>query len=740
MLKVLFSFVLTMWTVLAFGQALRVSFPQSTIYVGEPFTMDVSLSGGQLAQAEATFTPAIETAVRGHRIQNINGNISSSVTLMGIAPEVGAYTLTSVKGLTEEGEEVTSTLNHTFHVRRIEPDAAVTWTTELVQKELYPGDTYELIYTLKVPALKVNGKRVPPFINIDFFGRMQPVAPRVSISLEEDKILDQRTETHFEGDFCLYQFIFTLMAEKSGTITVAPPVMPRQNRAVDINGNGQLEVVDSYSLGESFTFEIKSAPEEGRPLSWTGAIAHDFHVVAHLDALEATVGDPLKLTIAIITDAATDSMLSLPLPAIEGFRVMEKPERERHEQGLLFHYALRPLKEGLLEVPALPLSWYSRDEHRYQTALTPVIPLQVHASPKAFYENAHGDLLTSDFPPSLIFAEGEAPELSMSPKIFWWMVAMMTLAGIRFCHRPFAWALRQLVRPLGWFLPKVRLQMALRSAKTPEAALAAIRKWYRRPSLTGDDIVRNNTSPEAQAVAQAYRQLEAARYASGEEHQWQSAVKTLLKLVPKVRLLLPLVLLFITFTASAKGYAFEREQAVALSTQAQSEEGFELALQRWLSLCSAGDQSAPTLMNSVTTAYFAHQPQCARECLQRYEMLYGRDAKSRQAHRALDALDGHVKTFWASTYERLQTALPYSGWLNLLGITIALFALTFVRRWRSATILQWMRVLRVILFLLLCLLEYQRGTMKRALDRPFSQPLVEAPSSIDPSSSQEDVK
>ncbi len=715
MMKVFFSILLFFFFgVSAYGQALKVSFPQNTIYVGEPFSFEVSLEGDSLASAEAVFSPEVATSVRGQTMRSVNGRVSSSLTLMGIAPSVGSYMLTQVRGTTKDGRTLSSSLNHVFQVRRIEPDASVSWSIALSEEVLYPGDRYDLIYTLKVPALKVDGRFVSPFLTEDFFGRIQQSVPRVSIALEEDKVLNHQSRTTFEDGFCCYHFVYTMMAEKAGVVTVAPPVMPRQNRAVDINGRGQVEVVDSYALGEGFTYEVLSAPEEGRPSHWTGAIARYFDVTASLDGLEAMVGDPLKLEVRVATDGYVNTMLSLPLPVLDGFRVGDKPEREHVEGGIVFRYALRPLREGLLEVPALPFAWFSREEGVYRTVLTPVIPLRVVASPKAFYEHVEGDLLMADFPPALAYGTSGGPQLSMSRGCFWWMVAMMVVAVLRWCYR-FLWmVLCVVLRPLGWLLPRVRFQMALRAAKSPEEALRIIRQWYGRPSLTGDEIARAQQSEEAQALAAAFRELEAARYAGGD-CQWQDAVRCVLRLVSRVRFVVPFVLLFMGGIAQAQTAVFERDQALALSMQASEPAAFECALQAWFVAYAAGDQSASSLMNGVTTAYFASKPVVARSLLQRYEMLYGRDAKSRQAHGALNAMEGRVLSRWESLRDDVRYYFAYGMYLNLLGVMVGLFCLSFCNfKWFSRT----MMCVRVVLFLLVCLLAYQRGVMKRMLDCP----------------------
>lgn len=133
---------------------------------------------------------------------------------------------------------------------------------------------------------------------------------------------------------------------------------------------------------------VRPLPEEGRPASFTGAVGR-FTVRASAEPREVSVGDPITLRYEVIedVDAIPGDLANLRPPplreleALADFRVPDDPTTGVVEgQTKTFTETLRPERDDITEIPAIPFVSFDPQLGRYVTASSTPIRITVKAS------------------------------------------------------------------------------------------------------------------------------------------------------------------------------------------------------------------------------------------------------------------------------------------------------------------------------------------------------------------------
>ena len=133
---------------------------------------------------------------------------------------------------------------------------------------------------------------------------------------------------------------------------------------------------------------VRPLPEEGRPASFTGAVGR-FTVRASAEPREVSVGDPITLRYEVIedVDAIPGNLANLRPPplreleALADFRVPDDPTTGVVEgQTKTFTETLRPERDDITEIPAIPFVSFDPQLGRYVTASSTPIRITVKAS------------------------------------------------------------------------------------------------------------------------------------------------------------------------------------------------------------------------------------------------------------------------------------------------------------------------------------------------------------------------
>ncbi|HPF38647.1 MAG TPA: BatD family protein [Phycisphaerae bacterium] len=127
---------------------------------------------------------------------------------------------------------------------------------------------------------------------------------------------------------------------------------------------------------------VLPTPLAGRPDNYNGAVGH-FSIEARATPASVPVGDPITLTIYLRSDDAVLEGLSAPkLSAIANltrdFEVADESlAGEVRGNTKIFSQTIRPLREDIREIPAIPFSYFDPETARYETSWSDPMPLQI---------------------------------------------------------------------------------------------------------------------------------------------------------------------------------------------------------------------------------------------------------------------------------------------------------------------------------------------------------------------------
>lgn len=138
--------------------------------------------------------------------------------------------------------------------------------------------------------------------------------------------------------------------------------------------------------------DVKSVPLQGRPASYNGAIG-TFDLSTRAAPTSVPVGDPITLTLNLRSNDAPLAGLGAPqLNAVEDitkdFEISnESLAGEVRGNSKIFSQTIRPLREDVKEIPAIPFSYFDPATGKYETAWSDPIPLRVRPAERVVIAN-----------------------------------------------------------------------------------------------------------------------------------------------------------------------------------------------------------------------------------------------------------------------------------------------------------------------------------------------------------------
>ena len=121
--------------------------------------------------------------------------------------------------------------------------------------------------------------------------------------------------------------------------------------------------------------EVKPLPTANRPNGFLGAIGN-FSIESTLDTKHVSVGDPIQLTCKISGEGNLAVMPAPELSLGDHFKVgpptfsFEGDELTKYRGSQKFEYFINPSKAGLMEVPAIPFSFFDPLKEKYFSITT----------------------------------------------------------------------------------------------------------------------------------------------------------------------------------------------------------------------------------------------------------------------------------------------------------------------------------------------------------------------------------
>ncbi len=191
-----------------------------------------------------------------------------------------------------------------------------------------------------------------------------------------------------------YSVVLSYRPEEEGVYTFGP-VMFKGDIVRNIDAGRRMNTHPVFAVGPARIVRVVPPPEEGRPLSFIGAIGSGLTASAELDTQRCKIGDPLTLTLTVSGDATLRNAHAPPIhaqPDVHSrFRVYpDATETFRQRDSVRFLYRLRPIMAGTIDLPSLAVSYYDSRERDYRTAWTKPMPIRVDDSHQIGVEDVIG--------------------------------------------------------------------------------------------------------------------------------------------------------------------------------------------------------------------------------------------------------------------------------------------------------------------------------------------------------------
>ena len=141
--------------------------------------------------------------------------------------------------------------------------------------------------------------------------------------------------------------------------------------------------IDRVLRTEATEVEVLSLPRSGRPVDFSGAVGEGLRLTARLDKNQVELGDPVMLTLNVrgVGNVRTFSKPKLPeMPQFKAYDSDSKTQVNALDQVAgtrTYEIVLVPREGGILQVPAVKLSYFDTKEARYRELATKPIELTV---------------------------------------------------------------------------------------------------------------------------------------------------------------------------------------------------------------------------------------------------------------------------------------------------------------------------------------------------------------------------
>ncbi|NLB59688.1 MAG: protein BatD [Lentisphaerae bacterium] len=232
------------------------------------------------------------------------------------------------------------------------------------------------------PGLCINDitLRTHPFDLQSFFGELAGRNRKAKFMLDRQSVEEDGQA------YLAYSLKLQLRAQEERNYVFGPVVF-KGLVPVEINAQGQAQGAHIFAVGPACTVRVIPPPEEGRPLSYTGALGTNLIASAELDTTQGKVGDPLKLTLTLAGQVNFDKMLppklNLQTNIAARFTVydntvqtIKQPDQRRYV------YTLRPDLPGAYDLPPVEVSYYDTHQRQYQTVASAPLALQIAPGPE----------------------------------------------------------------------------------------------------------------------------------------------------------------------------------------------------------------------------------------------------------------------------------------------------------------------------------------------------------------------
>ncbi len=149
--------------------------------------------------------------------------------------------------------------------------------------------------------------------------------------------------------------------------------------------SNRLSVSDSRPIVAEATVdltEVVDIPTEGRPEHYRGAVGR-YNIATQAMQTEINAGDPIELRIGIVGTGPMELVQAPPLESIDSltsdFKVNETSLAGFvQDNAKVFPTTIRPRREGITEIPAIPFSFFDPATESFETVMSQPISITVN--------------------------------------------------------------------------------------------------------------------------------------------------------------------------------------------------------------------------------------------------------------------------------------------------------------------------------------------------------------------------
>jgi hypothetical protein len=428
-LCILFGFIalITVWLniPLCFAQpfSAQVAISDSEVYVGEPFTLQIQVSGSDSPQQpDMSHIDSFEISFQGgsqnssSSIQIINGQVTKDIR----RGYVFSYQATPLREgnliippiTIRAGSETTSTRPVSIKAMKPVETDDFKLNLGLSKSTCYVGEpvTLTVIWYMgsevQSPAFSL-----PLIKQKDWFFIEDPKVNTNSgdkyyrIPLGDEEVIARAGQGELDGrEFATLTFQKVLIPKQSGVVAFDPGTVSFQalvgyRRMQNPFGNDLFSNFfnnDSFGISQrgvykqrvipsnSLKLTIRNLPEQGRPSDFSGLVG-EYQIEAKAEPTSVNVGDPITLTIEISGPEYLQPVDMPPLSNQPGFEKDFKIPSERASGELsgnkkVFTQTIRPMRADITKIPPITLSYFDTRIETYKTVETHAIPLTVTAT------------------------------------------------------------------------------------------------------------------------------------------------------------------------------------------------------------------------------------------------------------------------------------------------------------------------------------------------------------------------
>lgn len=328
-----------------------------------------------------------------------------------------------------------------------------------------------------------------------------PVIP--DIQVERLPVGDQRIEERDGVEYRVHTWRYALFPQRNGEIEIPRMQIAGSVKDPSYGGNLILRNIATRRITlrtKATTLNVKAKADGSTADWWLPVEKLELNREWSADITSSKVGEPLTLTLSVTTQGATSNQLPEILPpVIDGLKIYpDVPElvSQPNESGLISRrrekWSVIPLREGLVEIPAVTLKWWDTTTETERTAALPaqqilvaaadsdattaVTAVEPDAKSAVSVQSEQTDAEPAEPPveiaDSSVAATGDSSLLPARPDIWRW-IAVASLAG---------WA----VTLITWW-GRSRRRQRIKTGVTPAANTGARGRLRELRALSGSD-------------------------------------------------------------------------------------------------------------------------------------------------------------------------------------------------------------------------------------------------------------